>query len=481
MMKNYYIYMYGFLLLLLGGLPACTKEIGGDDSEIVTPPDIDENTELEAVTIRIGAAETAETKAMHGDENAVEGEFIHSLHLFIEDNQNVITKHIAVTSESEDLSAEQQAEATIGNLPQYSTTIDILPGTYTFYAFANMENAMISETEETLESKLSSMQESGEWSEIDELVINDPAASVNLAEGQYIPMSVKQDVELTVDGQQINLSLVRLVSKVRATLYNERGNDVKVTRLQMVGTYAKSVTLFPSDTHEAGTDQTIYTKDFGSNPISIAHNGSHTFDEIYINETFGSSFTLGLTIDGNEYEGVLRTKDVSRNHVLPVALNLKNTNLVLAITADVAPIGGYPITVYTGAANLTNDFKVTLPEGCTFTIQGTFTPEVGEPVSVEQWTWTVPSAYTSIVQLENSIEEETTGNWTCTEKPLSGYLTSLSEQEAELGFLVSLPNRLQGTLTIETTQLGDYNTRSLTQWGERTRWYEIVPMMRKNP
>ena len=116
MMKNYYIYMYGFLLLLLGGLPACTKEIGGDDSEIVTPPDIDENTELEAVTIRIGAAETAETKAMHGDENAVEGEFIYSLHLFIVDDQNVITKHIAVTSKSEDLSAEQQAEAAIGNL-----------------------------------------------------------------------------------------------------------------------------------------------------------------------------------------------------------------------------------------------------------------------------------------------------------------------------------------------------------------------------
>ena len=41
-MKKCMIYMCGLLLVLLGGLPACTKEIGGEDSEIVTPPDIDE-------------------------------------------------------------------------------------------------------------------------------------------------------------------------------------------------------------------------------------------------------------------------------------------------------------------------------------------------------------------------------------------------------------------------------------------------------
>lgn len=483
-MKTYFASLV-CLCLLSGVLPSCTKEIGGaeDEPEIVVPP-VDEDPQLEAISIRIGAAETAETKAMHGDENAVEGEFIHSLHLFIvghdTEKRDTIARHIIVNSnESEGLTNDQKQELQKGNLPQYATTIEnILPGSYTFYAFANMGNAKAGTENASVDELLSKMTEGSAWSGIDNLVINDPAASVNLAEGQYIPMSVKQDVELTVDGQQINLSLVRLVSKVRATLYNERGNEVKVMKLQMVGTYAKSVTLFPSDTHEAGTDQTIYTKDFGSNPISIAHNGSHTFDEIYINETFGSSFTLGLTIDGNEYEGVLQTKDVSRNHVLPVALNLKNTNLVLAITADVAPIGGYPITVYTGAANLTNDFKVTLPEGCTFTIQGTFTPEVGEPVSVEQWTWTVPSAYTSIVQLESSTGDET-GNWICTENPLSGYLTSLSGQTADLGFLVSLPNRLQGTLTIETTQLGDYNTRSLTQWGEAPRWYEAVGLVKR--
>ena len=179
-MKKCMIYMCGLLLVLLGGLPACTKEIGGEDSEIVTPPDIDENTELEAVTIRIGAAETAETKAMHGDENAVEGEFIHSLHLFIVDGQSKIAKHIEVTPASEDLTAEQQEEAAIGNLPQYSTTIDILPGTYTFYAFANMENATTSDNE-NMETKLSALAEVGTWTDLSSVVINNPAANVDIA------------------------------------------------------------------------------------------------------------------------------------------------------------------------------------------------------------------------------------------------------------------------------------------------------------
>lgn len=489
MMKNYYIYMYGFLLLLLGGLPACTKEIGGDDSEIVTPPDIDENTELEAVTIRIGAAETAETKAMHGDENAVEGEFIHSLHLFIVDNQNVITKHIAVTSESEDLSAEQQAEAAIGNLPQYSTTIDILPGTYTFYAFANMENAKATtETaDQTLDDKLSTLKEGNPWAEINDLIIDNPAEKVNLEKKMYIPMSVSQTFDLSADGQRISLSLVRLVAKVRATLHNDRGSDISVTKLEMVGSYASAVPLFPSEQHEVVTqDQVIYTKDFTDSPIQVSSNNAHTFDDIYINETFDGSFALNLTIDKNVYEGILKATNISRNHILPVALTLSNTNLVLEIKAQVAPIGGYPVTVYTGDASLTNEFKIELPEGCTFTINGAFTPEVGTSEPVTVWQWTVPATSTSFVHLENSTEKED-GTWVLDNDniPLLGYLTALpGQQNILLNYLVSMPTRMDGTLTIETVPLNDWDeyqlsTRSLIQWGEAPRWYEAVGLVKR--
>lgn len=491
-MKKCMIYMYGLLLVLLGGLPACTKEIGGEDSEIVTPPDIDENTELEAVTIRIGAAETAETKAMHGDENAVEGEFIHSLHLFIvghdETKGDTIAKHITVTPASEDLTAEQQAEAEIGNLPQYSTTIDIMPGTYTFYAFANMENATTSDNE-NMETKLSALAEGGIWTDLSSVVIDNPAANVDIANKKYIPMSVSQTFDLSADGQRVSLSLVRLVAKVRATLHNDRGSDISVTKLEMVGSYASAVPLFPSEQHESVTpDQVLYTKDFTDSPILISSNNAHTFDDIYINETFDGSFALNLTIDGNVYEGILKATNISRNHILPVALTLSNTNLVLEIKAQVAPIGGYPVTVYTGDASLTNEFKIELPEGCTFTISGAFTPEVGNSEPVTAWQWTVPATSTSFVHLENSMEKED-GTWVSDNDniPLLGYLTALpGQQDILLNYLVSTPTRMDGTLTIETVPLKDWDeyqvsTRSLTQWGEAPRWYEIVPMMQKNP
>ena len=507
-MKTYFASLV-CLCLLSGVLPSCTKEIGGaeDEPEIVVPP-VDEDPQLEAISIRIGAAETAETKAMHGDENAVEGEFIHSLHLFIvghdtETNVDTIAKHITVTPDSEELTADQKAEAAIGNLPQYSTTIDILPGKYTFYAFANMEKAK-TETENTsVNERLSKMTEGSTWSGIDELVINDPAASVNLAEGQYIPMSVKQDVELTVDGQQINLSLVRLVSKMRVSLYNTQGGPIHITKLEMSGAYAKSVSLFkPDNISIAETTALIYTEDFTD--VAVANDQRYDFPEFYINETKDSQFTLKLTIDDQVYNGPLSQVTIERNHVRPVLLNLKNNNLQLVITADVAPIGGYPITVYSDPLSLTDIQQVTLPEGCTFRIGGAFVQDAVIR-KVTNWTWTVPQASFDKIRVlgfenvasdenlsvvENTDEDGSIISRSYTQKlpdsaasadtlSFEGALTSLEGQTVQLELLVSQPNPFSQTLEITTEKLGDYNTRSLTQWGEAPRWYEAVGLVKR--
>lgn len=509
-MKTYFASLV-CLCLLSGVLPSCTKEIGGaeDEPEIIVPP-MDEDPQLEAISIRIGAAETAETKAMHGDENAVEGEFIHSLHLFIvghdtENSVDTIAKHITVTPDSEELTADQKAEAAIGNLPQYSTTIDILPGSYTFYAFANMEHAKTGTENTSVNERLSKMTEGSTWSGIDDLVINDPAASVNLAEGQYIPMSVKQDVELTVDGQQINLSLVRLVSKMRVSLYNTQGGPIHITKLEMSGAYAKSVSLFKPDniSIEPETTALIYTEDFTD--VTVANDQRYDFPEFYINETKDSQFTLKLTIDGQEYNGPLSQVTIERNHVRPVLLNLKNNNLQLVITADVAPIGGYPITVYSDPLSLTDIQQVTLPEGCTFRIGGAFVQDAVIR-KVTNWTWTVPQAsfdkirvlgFENVASDENlSVVENTDEaddliiSRSYTQKlpdnaaladtlSFEGALTSLEEQTIQLELLVSQPNPFSQTLVITTDKLGDYNTRSLIQWGEVPRWYEAVGLVKR--
>lgn len=510
-MKTYFASLV-CLCLLSGVLPSCTKEIGGaeDEPEIVVPP-VDEDPQLEAISIRIGAAETAETKAMHGDENAVEGEFIHSLHLFIvghdtETNVDTIAKHITVTPDSEELTADQKAEAAIGNLPQYSTTIDILPGKYTFYAFANMEKAK-TETEDTsVDELLSGKTEGSTWTGIDNLIINNPAASVNLAAGQYIPMSVKQEnVNLTVDGQRVSLSLVRLVSKMKVSLHNTQGGPIQITKLEMSGSYAKSVSLFKPDniSIEPETTELIYTEDFTD--VTVANDQSYDFPEFYINETKNSQFTLKLTIDGLGYNGLLSRVTIERNHVRPVLLNLKNNNLQLVITADVAPIGGYPIAVYSDPLNLTDVQRVTLPEGCTFRIGGAFVQEAVVR-KVTNWTWTVPQASFDKIHILGFEDDASDDNISMVENTdgtdgsiisrsytqklpadaasadtlsFEGALTALEGQIIHLELLVSQPNPFSQTLEITTEKLGDYNSRSLTQWGESPRWYEAVGLVKR--
>ena len=206
-----YIFRWMGCLLACVALMACTKEIAGereDPGEEERPGQVEE---LEAVTIRIGAAETAETKAMHGDENAVEGEFIHTLHLFIVDESSTIEKHIVVTPESTDLDDTQKEQAESGNLPQYTTTVDLMPGKKTMYAFANMKNAMTATDNQNMETYLSGLHEGEEWKDIQSTVIQNPAEKVDIASAKYIPMSVRQEVDLTTDGQRVTLSLVRMV------------------------------------------------------------------------------------------------------------------------------------------------------------------------------------------------------------------------------------------------------------------------------
>ncbi len=505
-MKTYFASLV-CLCLLSGVLPSCTKEIGGveDEPEIIVPP-VDEDPQLEAISIRIGAAETAETKAMHGDENAVEGEFIHSLHLFIvghdtENSVDTIAKHITVTPDSEELTADQKAEAEIGNLPQYSTTIDILPGSYTFYAFANMEHAMISESE-TLESKLSSMKDGNEWHGIDDLVINDPAAAVDINNAdeenrKYIPMSVKQDVELTVDGQRISLSLVRLVSKIKTALQNNQGADVKVIEIAYSG-FASNVSLFPNVSEGVDTEKkTTVTKVLD---LTAQNNKLTDLPEIYVNETLDSQYTVQLTVEegtGNEatYAGSLNvtTTDIPRNNVKPVRLSLATSDVVFEIEAWIAPIGGYPVPIMVGNNGIVEGseeeeaYQATVPEGCTFSINAyLWNNTTSTKRDILAWTWTNSSADDNLIEFEASLP---TGNEQGDEavSPITGRVVALKDQMITLQYQIMRPILLSpNNLIMTTVPLKDWDeyqlsTRSLTQWGEVPRWYEIVPMMQKNP
>ena len=455
-----YIYKVMLACVCLGVI-ACSEDQEG--TEVPVGPE--EDNTLEAVTIHIGASGSASTRAYGGDENALEHEFMNSLIAFIVDEKGSIEKVIHAT-DSASFQPESGTERA-GNVVSYTTTTDLTPGKKTIYAFANMDKVKRVDNDDAIsfEETLKTLKQGDVWpEEFATAVIEDPAASVDFDERGFIPMSVRQDADLTVNGQTVNVLLVRLVSRVDVKLTNQQGADVTVSHLKMTD-FANRVHLFegketaPADAANNAYEQELdLTVSSSPDPIPIT-----TF---YVNETWGRTdpFNIALTINGQDMAGNTVSQVIARNHILPLSLSLSNTNLSLTVTAQVAPIGGYPVDVYLdGDGMLTDNYAITLPEGNT-----------GIETDITSWSWAVDTETSSdLVAIEGEGTEPT----------ITGYLTALPNQKILLDFTITAPRYKEGTLTITTKEVGDApwkgNTRSLTQWGEAPRWYEAVGLVKR--
>ena len=145
--------------------------------------------------------------------------------------------------------------------------------------------------------------------------------------------------------------------------------------------------------------------------------------------------------------------------------------------AQVAPIGGYPVNVYTTAYPLTNEYVVeSLPEGCTFTIDGKLIYVGGTEVTENwNWTWKLNDEEDKYIQLD--------GNGT--ENPINGHIAALQDDTSHaLSFSVTYQDEVirEGTLTIN--KIGaledDYPLTKATGWSASPRWYIPVALTR-NP
>ena len=477
-----YIGWLGILLALLGWA-ACSEE-GGDTPD----PTPDDNTLLESVRLRIGASGTVETRAYGGDKNAVEGEFIHTLRIFIVDADNMIERVIYA---NDLLDETEESDAAAGNLTLFTTTVDITPGRKTIYAFANMDYAnVVGQDNETMDNILAALEEGAIWNTetMEAYVIADPASGINNnlkevtendvtewrpSNDYYIPMSVRQQVDLTTNEQNVEISLVRLVGKVRAFLTNRQGSNVTVSKIEM-GAFHQNVPLFEDGTvADAGT--MTYTKE--TNITVPADMQTETaLPVFYVNETKGTDpFTITLTIGDENMSGQTKTTSIERNHVLPLALGLSNVDLELTITAQVAPIGGYPVEVTLDGPTLTDDYHINLPEGCVFTIEGTFKPDMGADVPANLTVKLADDEPANIVEIETTGPAAT----------VTGHVTALSGQQATLYYEANANSnalRQTGNLVIHTVPLQDqgaeYQTRAV-EWLAAPRWYEPVVLVKR--
>ena len=417
------------------------------------------------VSIRVGASDNVETKAGN-DDNALEHEFINELCVFVVDDQKIEQKFQA---SSTDANGTFTGEPSTGDAYEWrSSEFDLPAGKKTIYAFANWSTV----TEE---------QDNGYWkaiinksvgetlSDADlEITIEDPAGNVDLANGKYIPMSVKQEVNVTVD-QTIRVELVRLVGRVNIQLTNSKASSVTVKSFTM-GQFADRVALMPDGTATDVTYELVCPTSFES--LTINGRESKTF-QFYVNETKnGTPFSIQLTADKKNYSATTTAKAIPRNHILPLNLTLREGDLSLIVMAYIAPIGGYPVPIYTSEDLLNkNEFAVEVPEGCSF--QAIAKVGENETPGVCEFSHH-PEGTTSATNIQID------GN-----DPSWAYVTALSGLSEQYLNVSVIGTGYTCKLKISTVPLEDWTsypiTRSLRQWQAKPTLYELVPLRMANP
>lgn len=451
-----------FGLLTILGMSACSSA----DEETVT------DGKLHGITLQLGPGGVRETRSYGGDVNANEHEFIHSLHVFIVDNASGAVEWATHDDFTDD------NDAADGNLIQKAySDLTLAAGAKTIYAFANMENVTFTEgSTASVDAQLDAIttaSSASDLSALSEKIVSDPAGSIDFTNGKYIPMCIVETATLSTNSQTLTVEMERLVCRVDFTVTNSRDTDITLTSLTMQPLYA-TVGLFEStaNTDDArSTTKTVVTSDA---PVTITA-GSNRLFSFYVNATEVSDattpFTFTIALDGETapYTGTTTATSLPRNSILPVAANFSDYTMTLNVTAQVAPIGGYPVTVYSNS-DLTN-YTLNLPEGCSFTIAPTMTYKDGTAVTMAAEGWQLSLNDTSVDWLTFSPATATTGGSfsgiVSAQTGLSTGLTLASETAA--GRTASY------AITVNTVSVSEFGFDSSTAARKRPNAWTATP------
>ncbi len=452
---------------LLGGLMACSSE------EDPAGPTSDEG--YRTLSIEIGAEGSLATKAYADDKNAYEHEFMNELCVFVVDENGTIEKKFLYSGETKN--GKFTGEPVDGNAYEWrSGDFELPTGTKTIYAFANWSGVNNKEWNEIINKAEGTDLKDEDLSDI---AISDPAGTINLNNGIYIPMSVKYGSFDFQVSQTARVELIRLVGRVDGTITNNRASAITVNSVTMRPFATEVPLMFTEGTYKAGEEAKTF-----ATPLELASGKSGTF-RFYVNETANENpFAVEVLLgDDKRMTGALKnTKAIPRNHFLPLALNISDNDFDLYIMAYIAPIGGYPIQVMPnsplGESEQTAGlYSAKLPEGCSFQVFGSVVSGGGAGEKKACRLSLEVSDANSPVKID-----DTDDTW--------AYVTSLSGQQKTLSVTFTDANGSPRTadLSITTEPLKDLdkygiqtNGLYLRQWGEVPRWYEIVPMMQKNP
>lgn len=351
--------------------------------------------------LSITAREEGDLNTREGTEVGQNSEYMHNLLvLFIQDDK-VVKKFLP------DLSNDEAAK--VGNLKTWtSESFTLTPGTYTVYAFANIDSYF-----STAWSSLTGLGDGESLTEkgidIDNIVLEDnPASKLDLLT-YFIPMSAKEEVTVTRSTRNISIGLDRLVTKIRMSITGKP--NTKVTALSFGG-YADKIGLY-SDTQVNDmqyTCQHIVLNGEESQSIQLSDGGTYQFADFYVNSSPGNSgYTVTLETDeknGTTYTATTKRTVLPRNSIYPLSLNLTGYDVTLDLHCWVSPIGNVPVEVKLSPNP--DYYTCTIPEGSQFEFTVGVTPSGTTAIENLKSAWTFDKESVTGLAFDNYTEGDTT-------------------------------------------------------------------------
>lgn len=376
--------------------------------------------------LSITAREEGDLNTRVGTEVGQDSEYMHNLLVLFIQNGKVVKKFLP------DLRYDEAAK--VGNLKTWeSEKFTLAPGTYTVYAFANIDTYYDEHW-----GSLTGLEENAQIPEgvdIDNIVLEDNPASKLDFVTYFIPMSAKEDVTVTSDTRKVSIGLDRLVSKIRMSITGK--TDTKVTALSFGG-YADKITLFSDKTLEGETyttTKTITVPGDGTLKADVSGTtGTLAIPDFYVNSSpDGHPFTVNIkTVETtgiiHDATAVTQRNVLPRNSIFPLTLQLNDYGLDLEAQCWVSPIGSLPVEVTVGFTPDT--YEITVPEGCqfAFTVKG-ININGGNTSNITNLTgtWNMPDGVSGI-----AFDGATTGVTT-----VKGHVTASVGKTVNLSLLVT--------------------------------------------
>ena len=349
--------------------------------------------------LSITAREEGDLNTRVGTEVGQDNEYMHNLLVLFIQNGKVVKKFLP------DLRYDEAAK--VGNLKTWeSEKFTLAPGTYTVYAFANIDTYYDEHW-----GSLTGLEENAQIPDgvdIDNIVLEDnPASKLDLIT-YFIPMSAKEDVTVTSDTRKVSIGLDRLVSKIRMSITGKP--DTKVTALSFGG-YADKIGLF-SDTQVNDmqyTCQHIVLNGEESQSIQLSDGGTYQFADFYVNSSPGNSgYTVTLETDeknGTTYTATTKRTVLPRNSIYPLSLNLTGYDVTLDLHCWVSPIGNVPVEVKLSPNP--DYYTCTIPEGSQFEFTVGVTPSGTTAIENLKSAWTFDKESVTGLAFDNYTEGDT--------------------------------------------------------------------------